>query len=96
MGSLSLTLIISGLTLHASLFIEILLHWVVLTKLDKNANPVKNIVLINSISLLYVLFYIIFLHQTFMNIFNMINCNSIIINTKITSITSKPIFFHII
>ena len=36
MGSLLLTLIISGLTLDAWLFIEIQLNVVALTKLDKN------------------------------------------------------------
>ena len=41
MGSLLLTLIISGLTLHAWLFIEIQLNGVVLTKLVINANPVS-------------------------------------------------------
>ena len=43
MGSLLLRVIISGLTLHAWLFIEIELKRVVLTKPDKNASPVENI-----------------------------------------------------
>ena len=50
MGSLLLTLRISGLTLHAWLFIEIQFNGVVLTKLDKIAKPIKNILLINFIS----------------------------------------------
>ena len=43
-GSLLLTLILSGLALGAWLIIEIQLNGVVLTKLDKNGNPVKNTV----------------------------------------------------
>ena len=38
---LALTLIISGLALHAWFFIEIQLKAVVLTKLDKNNDPIK-------------------------------------------------------
>ena len=41
MGPLLLTLIISGLTLRASLFIEMQLNGVVLTKLDTNNDPIK-------------------------------------------------------
>ena len=40
MGSLLLTLIISGLTFHAWLFIEMQLNWVVLAKPDKNNDPI--------------------------------------------------------
>ena len=40
MGSLLLTLIISGLILHAWLFIEIQLNGAVLAKLDKNNDPI--------------------------------------------------------
>ena len=40
MGSLLLTLIVSGLTLHAWLFIEIHLKGVMPTKLDKNNDPI--------------------------------------------------------
>ena len=39
-GSLLLTLIIYGLTLHAWLFIEIQFNRVIITKLDKNNNPI--------------------------------------------------------
>ena len=42
------------------------------------------------------LYDIIFLHQILVNIFNIIHCNRIIINTKIINITSKSSFFHII
>ena len=47
MGSLLLTLKISGLTLHALLFIEIQLNEVVLTKFDKNNDPIKKHFLMN-------------------------------------------------
>ena len=47
-------LITSGLTFHASLLIEIQLNGVVLTKLDKKANPVKIFSLINLNIFLYV------------------------------------------
>ena len=42
---------------------------------------------------IYLWYHIIFFHQISMNIFNIINCNSIIICTKIINITSKPCFF---
>ena len=42
---------------------------------------------------IYLWYHIIFFHQIIMNIFNIINCNSIIIWTKIINITSKPCFF---
>ena len=37
-----------------------------------------------------------FFHQININIFNIINCNSIIIYTKIVNITSKTWFFFIL
>ena len=42
---------------------------------------------------IYSWYHIIFFHQIIMNIFNIINCNSIIICAKIINITSKPCFF---
>ena len=58
---------------------------VAFVKLDKTVNPVKKIS-----------YDIIFSHQILMNIFNIIDCNKIIINTKIINITSKSSPFHII
>ena len=43
MGLLLLTLTISGLALHAWLFIEIQLKEVALTKFDKNDDPMKKL-----------------------------------------------------
>ena len=48
MGLLLLTLIISGLTLHALLFIEMQLNGVVLAKPDKNNDPILSTFLINT------------------------------------------------
>ena len=42
---------------------------------------------------IYLWYHIIFFHQIIMNIFNIINCNSIVICTKIINITSKSCFF---
>ena len=75
MGLLLLTLTISGLALHAWLFIEIQLKEVVLTKFDKNNDPMKKHFLIN-LNILYVAlqlvfldtYYVIFLHQIFVNV----------------------------
>ena len=50
---------ISGLTLHAWLLIEMQLKGVVLNKLDKNNDPIKKHFLIN-LSILYILYNIIF------------------------------------
>ena len=58
MGLLLLTLTICGLALHAWSFIEIQRKEVVLTKFDKNNDPMKKHFLIN----LNILYYIIFLH----------------------------------
>ena len=49
--------------------------------------------LIKPLTPLKKLYDIIFLHQILMNIFNIIHCNRIIINTKIINITSKSNFF---
>ena len=62
------------------------LNRVVLTKLDKN-NESKHFIYI------YTLYNVILLHQILMNMFNIINCNSIIIYTKIIGISIKPCFF---
>ena len=40
MGFLLLTLVIYGLTLHSWFFIEIQFNGVVITKLDKNKDPI--------------------------------------------------------
>ena len=47
MGLLLLTLIISGLALHAWLLIEIQLNEFTLVKPDKTVNPIKNTFLMN-------------------------------------------------
>ena len=39
------------------------------------------------------LHYVILFHQIFVNVFNIINISSIIINTKIIDISIKPFFF---
>ena len=66
MGLLLLTLIISGLALHGWLLIEIQLSGiafkeVVLTKFDKNNDPMKKYFLIN-LNILYVALQIVFLN----------------------------------
>ena len=60
-----------------------------LVKANKIANPVKKYLLINPIIPFY---YTIsfFFHQIIVNVYNIINCNSIIINTKIINITINP------
>ena len=77
------------LALHTCLVIEIQLKGVVLTKFDKSNDPMKKYFLIN----LNILYYIIFLPQILMNIFNIINISSMIINAKIIHIFIKPCFF---
>ena len=57
MGLLLLTLIISGLALHASLLIEKQLNEVVLTKFDKNKDPIKKHFLMNRNILYFFLFF---------------------------------------
>ena len=81
-------LIISGLTLHSRFFIKTQSNAFV--KFDKIVNPKKKTFLI---SLKYLhLHYIILFHQIIMNVFNIINCNNIIIiNTKIINIASESI-----
>ena len=44
---------------------------------------------------IYLWYHTISFHQIIMNILNIINCNSIIICTKIIKITSKPVFFKL-
>ena len=87
-----MTLTIFGLTLHSWLFIEIQINEFTLVKVDKNANPIKR--------LLYTLFnklnIFITLCHFFVNVQYVINFNSIIMNTKIISITIKSSSFHII
>ena len=61
---------------------------IVLTKLDRNNEPMKKL-LIN----LNILYYIIFLHQIIVNVFNIINISRMKINTKIIDISIKSIFF---
>ena len=87
-----LILIISGYALHAWLVIEIQLNECTFVKLDKTVNPAKNTFLIKT----NILYYIILFHQIIVNIFNVINWNRIIINTKIINITSKSCSVHII
>ena len=64
-----------------------------LLKLIKLLILQKKIFLTNSNILLH---HFIFFYQLFMNFHYIINCNSIIINTKIINITIKSSFFHII
>ena len=56
MGLLLLTLIISGLLLHASLFTETQLNEIVLTKFDKNKDTIKKNFLVNR-NILYFNFF---------------------------------------
>ena len=58
MGLLLSTLIISGLLLHALLFTETQLNEVVLTKFDKNKDPIKKHFLMNR-NILYFFFFFI-------------------------------------
>ena len=61
-----------------------------LVKVDKNANPVRKHFLINLSILVH---YVIFIHQIIVNVYNTINCNSMIVNTKIINITIKYSLF---
>ena len=67
------------------------LNGIVFMKLDRIVNPVKD-TFFNK-SKYFHLYYINFLHQIFMNVFNIINISKIIINTKIIDISIKPSFF---
>ena len=93
MGLLLLTVIISGLALHAWLFIEIQLQKLAFVKLDKIVNPMKHT--FNKSKHLH-LQYVIFLHEILINVFNIANISSIIIYTETIDISIKPCFFHII
>ena len=58
-----------------------------LVKVDKNANPVKK----HFNKPKHLLHYVIFFHQIIVNVKDAINCNTIIIDTKIINI--NPVFF---
>ena len=88
MELLLLTLTICSFALYAWLFIETQVRDVLLTKFDKNNYPMKTYFLIN----LNILYYIIFLHQILMNVFNIINISRIIIDPKIIDISIKSCF----
>ena len=99
MGLLLLTLTISGLASHGWLFTEIQLIGITFkelgfVKFDRVVNTTKNTFLKNPNNL--ILHYIILFHQIFVDVFNIINCNSNIINTKIIDITIKLYFFFIL
>ena len=89
MGLLLLTVIISGLALHAWLFIEIQLKKLAFVKIDKIVNPMKHT--FNKSKHLH-LQYVVFLHQILMNVFNIANISSIIIYTETIDISIKPCF----
>ena len=95
MGLLLLTLTIYGLALHGWLFIEIQLNGIafkelVFVKLHIIVNPTRNTFLANLNNFIYT---ILFFSSNIVNVFNIINCNSNIINTKIIDITIKTCFF---
>ena len=60
-------------------------------KLDKIVNLTKKIFFDKS--KYFYLHYVIFFHQIFMNVFNIINISSITIYTKIIDISIKTCFF---
>ena len=62
MGLLLLTLIISGLALHAWLIIEIQLKELAFVKIDKIANPTKNTFLTNPNIFIYTMLFFFIKH----------------------------------